>query len=73
MAEAEWEKAAAWNPVQQRHFRFGEHTDGCGYHCLEGSLANCVNSGDPFDSAPFSTTTPVGYSNGELHLKTEFY
>lgn len=27
--EAEWEKAAGWDPAQERHFRFGEHSDGC--------------------------------------------
>lgn len=61
--EAEWEKAAAWNPVQNRHYRFGEGTDGCGTNCLDGRRANYDNSGDPFDNG----TTPVGYYNGATY------
>ncbi len=64
--EAEWEKAAAWDPDQQRHFRFGEHSDGCGYNCLDGQRANYQNSGDPFDGAN-PDTTPVGYYDGSNH------
>ena len=66
--EAEWEKAAGWDPVQQRHYRFGEHTDGCGYNCLDGQRANYGYNGDPFDNG----TTPVGFYNGELHYKVDF-
>jgi len=65
--EAEWEKAAGWNPVQQRHFRFGEHTDGCGYDCLDGHRANYGNSGDPFETGDYPCTTPVGYYDGTDH------
>lgn len=61
--EAQWEKAAAWDPVQQRHYRFGEHSDGCGANCLDGRRANYTGSGDPFDNG----TTPVGYYNGATH------
>lgn len=61
--EAEWEKAAGWDPVLQRHFRFGEHTDGGGMNSLSGQRANYSGSGDPF--APF--TTPVGYYDGTTH------
>jgi formylglycine-generating enzyme required for sulfatase activity len=61
--EAEWEKAAGWDPVQQRHYRFGEHSDGCGSDCLDGQRANYTNSGDPFDNG----TTPVGYYNGSTY------
>jgi len=61
--EAEWEKAAGWDPVLQQHFRFGEHTDGCGYNCLDGQRANYWLSGDPFDNE----TTPVGYYDGADH------
>lgn len=66
--EAEWEKAAGWDPVQSRHFRFGEHTDGCGYDCLDGQRANYYGSGDPFESS----RTPVGFYNGELHYRVDF-
>ncbi len=65
--EAEWEKAAAWDPVQQRHFRFGEHTDGCGYNCLDAKRANCFRSGDPFEAGDYPWTTPVGYYDGTNH------
>jgi formylglycine-generating enzyme required for sulfatase activity len=65
--EAEWEKAAGWDPAQQRHFRFGEHTDGCGRNCLEGARANFWNSGDPFETDPISCAAPVGYYDGTTH------
>ena len=71
--EAEWEKAAGWDPSQDRHFRFGEHSDGCGFSCLEGPRANYDLSGDPYDTLgaePY--TTPVGFYNGELHFKVDF-
>jgi formylglycine-generating enzyme required for sulfatase activity len=61
--EAQWEKAAAWDPVQQRHYRFGEQSDGCGASCLSGNRANYSNSGDPFDNG----TTPVGYYDGSTY------
>ena len=70
--EAEWEKAAGWDPVQQRHFRFGEHTDGCGFNCLDGERANFRQSGDPFETLLLPWTTPVGFYNGELHQKVDF-
>ena len=65
--EAEWEKAAGWDPVQSRHFRFGEHTDGCGYDCLDGQRANYWPSGDPFETGDYPWTTPVGYYDGSNH------
>ena len=70
--EAEWEKAAGWDPAQQRHYRFGEHTDGCGYNCLDGQRANYWSSGDPYEVSPYPYTTPVGFYNGELHYKVDF-
>ncbi|MBU0617884.1 MAG: formylglycine-generating enzyme family protein, partial [Planctomycetes bacterium] len=70
--EAEWGKAAGWDPVQQRHYRFGEHTDGCGYNCLDGQRANYAYNGDPYESGPWPWTTPVGFYNGELHYKVDF-
>ena len=65
--EAEWEKAAGWDPVQSRHFRFGEHTDGYGYNNLSGQRANYKTSGDPFESGASPWTTPVGYYDGSNH------
>ena len=71
--EAEWEKAAGWNPLLQRHFRFGEHTDGCGYDCLDGQRANYSRSADPYETRTYPLeTTPVGFFNGALHYKTDF-
>jgi formylglycine-generating enzyme required for sulfatase activity len=66
--EAEWEKAAGWNPTTETHYRFGEGTNGCGYNCLDGQRANYSGSGDPFDNG----TTPVGFYNGALHYKAAF-
>ena len=65
--EAEWEKAAGWDPAQERHFRFGEHTDGCGYNCLGGHRANYWDSGDPYEGGGYPETTPVGYYDGSDH------
>ncbi len=65
--EAEWEKAAGWDPVLERHFRFGEHTDGCGYNCLDGHRANYWESGHPYENGAYPWTTPVGYYDGRNH------
>ena len=65
--EAEWEKAAGWDPNQQYHFRFGEHTNGCGPDCLNGRRANYWASGDPYEGAGIPETTPVGYYDGTDH------
>jgi sulfatase modifying factor 1 len=65
--EAEWEKAAGWDPAQQYHFRFGEHTDGCGFNCLDGPRANYWASGDTCETGDYPWTTPVGYYNGTNH------
>jgi len=70
--EAEWEKAAGWDADQERHFRFGEHTDGCGDACLDGQRANYWESGDPFEVGVHPQTTPVGFFNGELHYRADF-
>ena len=70
--EAEWEKAAGWDPAQSRHFRFGEHTDGCGYNCLDGQRANYDSSGDPYETGARPETTPVGFYSGDLHYKADF-
>ena len=59
--EAEWAKAAGWDPDQGLHLRFGEHTDGCGCDCLDGGRANYFNSGDPFESGDYPWTTPRGF------------
>lgn len=69
--EAEWEKAAAWDPVEQRHYRFGEHTDGCAVGCLSAERANYYGSNDPFeiynDWYEPPCTSPVGFYDGSVH------
>jgi sulfatase modifying factor 1 len=71
-SEAEWEKAAAWDPELEGHFRFGEHTDGCGLNCLDGQRANYKSSGDPFEAGAEPYTTPVGFYNGALQDRASF-
>ncbi len=70
--EAEWEKAAGWDPVELRHYRFGEHSDGCGDDCLDGERANYFSSDDPYEAGDFPWTTPVGFYDGSLHFKVDF-
>ena len=55
--EAEWEKAA----------RGGEHNPYYRYpwgDSIDGSMANYVTSGDPYETGPAPHTTPVGYYDG---------
>ena len=49
--EQEWEKAAAWDPVQQKFYIYGYHSDSI--DCSWLNYNNCVG-----------TTTPVGQYNG---------
>ena len=65
--EAEWEKAAGWDPALEYHYRFGENTDGCGLDCLDGQRANYWDSGDPFEGVMYPETSPVGYYDGTNH------
>ena len=69
--EAEWEKAAGWDPAQQRHFRYSEHTDGGGYFDFDGARGNYSFSGNPFGALEYRTS-PVGFYNGELHQYADF-
>jgi len=55
--EAEWEKAAAWDPVQNKHFRFGQHTDGYGLNSVSNATVGCAHSSQ-------NCTTPVGFYDG---------
>lgn len=61
--EAEWEKAAGWDPVDERLYRYGDHSDGDGPDRLGGDRANFLDSGDPHDNG----TTPIGYYNGSQY------
>ena len=77
---AEWEKAAGWDPDLEYHYRFGEGTDGCGHSCLSEQRANYFGNEfitDPWDdqwslTTPVDETTPVGFYDGSLHLKADF-
>jgi hypothetical protein len=39
---------------------------------LNNSRANLPNSGDPYEAGPYPYTTPVGFYDGSLHLKTSY-
>jgi len=77
---AEWEKAAGWDPDLEYHYRYGEGTDGCGPSCLNEQRANTFGNEvieDPWDDQwhianPVEETTPVGFYDGSLHLKADF-
>ena len=49
--EQEWEKAAAWDPVEQKYYTYGYHSDGI--DCSWSNYRSCVG-----------TPTPVGYYDG---------
>lgn len=64
--EAEWEYAgrgAQYNPYYV--FPWGNDSTNV-------SLANWPNSGDPYETGNYPWTTPVGFYNGELKLKSEY-
>ncbi len=65
--EAEWEYAGRgglYNPYYIFPWGDDENTD--------GTLANWPNSGDPYETGPYPWTTPVGFYDGGLHIKTGF-
>ena len=66
--EAEWEYAAhggQTNPYVM--FPWGMNTN------YDGSFANWQNSGDPFETTnDYPCTTPVGFYNGALRLKSDY-
>ena len=66
--EAEWEYAAhggQTNPYVM--FPWGMDTN------ADGTFANWQNSGDPFEStSDYPCTTPVGFYNGALRLKSDY-
>lgn len=64
--EAEWEyagRAAQYNP----YYIFPWGNDSTNF-----SLANWPGSGDPYETGSYPYTTPIGFYNGQLHLKTEY-
>jgi formylglycine-generating enzyme len=63
--EAEWEYAA----VGGKHAPYPVYPWG---DDLDPLRANWPSSGDPWESAPDPKTTPVGFFDGSLRLKTDF-
>ena len=63
--EAEWEYAANGG-VTYAMFPWGDYPN------TDGTWANWQNSGDPYETGDYPWTTPVGFYNGELQLKSEF-
>ncbi|MCE1188672.1 MAG: DUF1566 domain-containing protein [Ignavibacteria bacterium] len=64
--EAEWEYAGRggqYNPYFI--FPWGNDT-------LNFTIANWPSSGDPYETGNYPYTTPVGFYNGSLRLKTDF-
>jgi len=65
--EAEWEYAGRGgltNPYCMFPWGTNSNTD--------GSYANWEGSGDPFESGVYPYTTPVGFYNGALRLKSDY-
>jgi gluconolactonase len=63
--EAEWEYAgrgALHNPYAI--YPWGDDPD--------NARANWPNSGDPYEAGSMPYTTPVGFYNGQVHLKTDY-
>ncbi len=63
--EAEWEYAGRGDQTDPYYaFPWGDDAD--------NTKANWPGSGDPYESGSLPWTTPVGFYNGQLHLKTDF-
>ncbi len=60
--EAEWERAAAWDTAQERHWRFGVSSDE-----LDPTHANhlAVKAGNPLGLQSLPYTSPVGWYDGK--------
>lgn len=65
-SEAEWEYAALGG-LQNPYAIFPWGNDSS----QTGKRANWQNSGDPYESGNYPWTTPVGFYNGQTHLKSE--
>jgi formylglycine-generating enzyme required for sulfatase activity len=64
--EAEWEYAARGGQTNPyRKFPWGDDTN------TDGTLANWDGSGDPWESADYPRTTPVGFYDGSLRRKAD--
>jgi len=63
--EAEWEYAARGGQYTPYYtWPWGNNRD--------TTRTNWPRSGDPYEAGPNPWTTPVGFYNGQLHLKSEF-
>jgi formylglycine-generating enzyme required for sulfatase activity len=63
--EAEWEYAGRGGQADPYYiFPWGDDAD--------NTKANWPGSGDPYESGSLPWTTPVGFYNGQLHLKADF-
>jgi formylglycine-generating enzyme required for sulfatase activity len=56
--EAQWERAAAWDPAQNRHYRYGNGSDS-----ISASNAN-YDFNNPLGLSDLPYTSPVGYFPG---------
>lgn len=65
--EAQWECAAAWDPLNQKHWTYAYQSD-----ALLGTSANYRLSGDPWDNAPVPRPTPVGFYNGTVWQQADW-
>ncbi len=63
--EAEWEYAANGGRYYYM-FPWGEYPN------PDGTWSNWEASGDPYETGDYPWTTPVGFYNGALHLKSAF-
>jgi formylglycine-generating enzyme required for sulfatase activity len=63
--EAEWEYAARGGQTNP-YFNYPWGND------ADKTKANWPKSSDPYESGPNPHTTPVGFYNGQLHIKSEF-
>ena len=65
--EAEWEYAGRGGQTSPyRIFPWGDDTN------IDGRLANWEESGDPWETADYPRTTPVGFFNGALRTKADY-
>jgi len=59
-SEAEWERAAAWDPAENRHYRYGSSNDTINCNMVNYTASRFYGSCNPaHEGSPF--TSPVGY------------
>ena len=66
--EAQWERAAAWDPLLQHHWKFAYQSDSSIL-----TSANWQGSSDPWENGGSTTrTTPVGFYDGTVHQEADW-